>query len=157
IGFAGGVMLGGLLTVLTWMWTVLLTAGLTLSESVAVKLAVPVKPFCSVTVKLMFAVPCPLATVTLVTPVPGVADQLEMSPSSLALRLPLNGGALALTVGIGWGGLVIVGGWLTQRCVAEVVLRGFAAVAVKSAELLSVSLQPPLPRKIALKFEPGGG
>src|SRR5213078_3068360 len=77
IGFAGAVMVGGLLMALTAMLAVLVVAGvLTLSDSEAVKLAVPLKPLCSVTWYVTVAVPCPATTVTPVMPVPDVADQL---------------------------------------------------------------------------------
>ena len=68
--FAGG---GGGVTPMLTVW---LTAGFTLSESVAVKLAVPEKPPCSVTLNVAVALVCPAVTFTIETPVPPVADQL---------------------------------------------------------------------------------
>jgi hypothetical protein len=58
------------------MFTVRLTGGLTLSESVAVNEAVPVKLVCSVTLYVTLLVLWPPETVTEVIPLPGVADQL---------------------------------------------------------------------------------
>jgi hypothetical protein len=52
IGLSGGTIDGGSfgMTELTWMLTARVTAAFTLSESEAVKLAVPLKPDCRVTV-----------------------------------------------------------------------------------------------------------
>src|SRR5437773_2449601 len=106
--FGGG---GGGVTV---MFTACVAGMLTLSESVAVKVAVPVKWGASVTVYVMFAVPWPPATVTLCTPVPAVAPQLKMLLSSLPERLTLNGAAFCSTVVIGLAGVLITGTVLPQ-------------------------------------------
>jgi len=58
------------------MFTVCVAAVLTLSESEAVRVAVPLKPPCSITVKVAWLVPCPAVTETSETPVPATADQL---------------------------------------------------------------------------------
>ena len=50
------------------------------------------------------AVPCPPVTFTLATPVPGVAVQLKMLPSSVPERLTVNGGGSCATVVIGFAG-----------------------------------------------------
>ena len=60
----------------TPMLTVCVAAGLTPSESDAVKLAVPMKPFCSVTLYVTVGVPWPAVTMTLEMPFTGVADHV---------------------------------------------------------------------------------
>ena len=44
----------------------------------------------------------------------------------------------------------------TQKCVGDALLRGAGALAAKSAALLSVSTQPPLPRRAAVVFDSVG-
>src|SRR5436190_9547534 len=104
----------------------------------------------------MFVVPWPLATVTLWTPVPAVAPQLKTLLSSLPERLTLNGAAFCSTVVIGFAGVLITGTVLPQGPVAGVAeLRGAGAPMVKSAALLSVSVQPPPLRSAAVVLVSG--
>src|SRR5712692_3833168 len=105
----------------------------------------------------MFAVPWPLATVTLETPVPGVADQLKMLLSSLPVRLTSNGAAFCSTVVIGLAGALIDGGlFVTVHEFAGVAeFRGDGAAMVKSVELLSVSVHPAPLRMAALVLVSG--
>src|SRR6185436_20043000 len=94
----------------TVMFTACVTIGLRLSERRAVNDAVPLKPTCSVTVQVTFAVPWPAETTTDATPVPATADQLKTLLSSEPLRPALNGAESCATVAIGFAGAVIVGG-----------------------------------------------
>src|ERR1043166_4292478 len=108
----------------------------------------------------MLLVPWPLATATFCTPLPGVALQVNALLSSLPVRLTLNGAAFWKTVAIGFTGGGMGGGLLTTTphgCVVEEVLRGFGAATEKSAELLSVSLQPLLFRIAAVVLLSVGG
>ena len=95
IGFAGAVIVGGLLTTVgvTAMLTARVTGAFTLSVSDAVNVAVPLNPDCSVTLYVTFAVPCPALTTTDEMPVPAVADQLKTLLSSVPLRPTVNGAA----------------------------------------------------------------
>src|SRR5215208_1579425 len=99
------------------MLTACVTTELTLSESLAVKVAVPEKPAVRVTVYVTLEVPCPAVTATFETPVPAVADQLKMLLSSEPVRPTVNGAAFCATVVIGFAGALMEGGlfegWMT--------------------------------------------
>src|SRR5438105_14344898 len=94
----------------TLMLTSCVTGGLTLSESDAVNVAVPLNPALRVTVYVTLDVPCPPVTLTDATPLPGVADQLYTLPSSVPLRFTVNGAASCATLVIGFAGVVMSGG-----------------------------------------------
>src|SRR5262245_39119772 len=102
----------------------------------------------------MLPVPWPLATTTLCTPVPAVAPQLKTLLSSLPVRLTGTVVTGWVTVVYGLAGALITGTVLPQGPVAGVAeLRGFGAPMLKSAALLSVSLQPPPLRMAAVVLD----
>src|ERR1043165_4374579 len=143
------------------MNTVRSTGGLTLSESVAMNDAVPVKLFWSVTVYVMEHVPWPPDGVTDVIPAPGVALQLYIPPSSLPKSATGNGAAFCVTVATGLGGGLMEGGLFDsapQETGAVLLLRGSGVPAVtpKSPALLLVSVQPPLARMTAVLLAGAG-
>src|SRR5947208_3117613 len=98
--------LGAGVTVIFTGW---FTVGFTLSDSLDVKLAVPENPEVSVTVYVTFEVPCPPVTATFDTPVPAVADQLNILLSSVPVRPTVKGAESCATVVTGFAGAVIVG------------------------------------------------
>src|SRR5947208_2759815 len=136
----------------TEMLTACVAGALTLSESDAVKVAVPLKPPCTVTVNVAWLVPCPAVTLTSETPVPATADQLAMLLSSEPGRPTLNGAACWSTAAIGLAGALMTGTLFTTLHGGTVVdvLRGAGVPTVKSFALLSVSVQPPALRNVAL-------
>src|SRR5712691_12850611 len=116
----------------TAMLTACVTAGLTLSVSDAVNVAV--------------AVPCPPVTDTVATPVPGVADQLYTAPSSLPVRLTVNGAAFCATLVIGFAGALIEGGLFTAGALTLVltscVVAGVFTLSESDAVNFAVPLKP---------------